>query len=447
MRLEPIPRDCRPSRMKRTSPHRRARSLIAGASVAGLLAVSGCAQAGGLVRADVDRAAVTPANAADGATVARSVAGRLLGPIDAEHENGNVAFSPVSIAIALGMLRAGVQGDSAAQLDDLFGVDPTKLPGAMNATDRALAALSGRPIKSDKRTIELSVANAMWAQKDITWRKPFLATLSADYGTGMRTLDFANDPEDARNTINGWVGDETHKKIPELIPEGVITRDTRLTLTNALYLKAPWATEFTSAGDGSFTTATGSSVTSKRMRQDETMAYASGDGWQSVQIPYLGGKVAMTLVVPDKGRLDAIGRQLADPTTMKAMLAPADRRSVALTMPLFDLDAKTPLNDVLKSIGVTEPFASAPSDFAPMTDDPKIGSLAVTDVRHQATVTVDEQGTEAAAATSVTVTLTAAQMPIDPVTLNVDRPFYFAITTTDETLPLFLGRVTDPTVK
>lgn len=433
--------------MTRTPPHRRARSLIVGASVAGLLAVSGCAQAGGLVRADVDRASVTPANAADDATVVRSVAGRLLGPIDAEHESGNVAFSPVSIAIALGMLRAGVQGDSAGQLDDLFGVDPTKLPGAMNATDRALTALSGKPVKSDKRTIELSVANALWAQKDITWRKPFLSTLSADYGTGMRTLDFANDPEDARNTINGWVGDETHKKIPELIPEGVITRDTRLTLTNALYLKAPWETEFSAAGDGPFTTATGSAVTSKRMRQDEMMAYSRGDGWQSVQIPYLGGKLAMTLVVPDKGKLDVIGRQLADPTTMTTMLAPTDLRSVTLTMPLFDLDAKTPMNDVLKSIGVTAPFAPAPSDFAPMSNDPKIGSLAVTDVRHQATVTVDEQGTEAAAATSVTVGETSAMMPVDPVTLNVDRPFYFAITTPADTLPLFVGRVTDPTVK
>lgn len=435
--------------MKRTSSHRRARYLLVGASVAGLFALSGCVHAGGgvLVRADVERSAATPADAADGATAVRSVAGRLLLPIDAQHENGNVAYSPVSIAIALGMLRAGVQGDSATQLDRFFGVEPATLPGAMNATDRALAALAGKPVKADKRTISLSVANAMWGQKNVTWRKPFLSTLASDYGTGVRTLDFANDPENARTTINGWVGEETHRKIPELIPEGVITRDTRLTLTNALYLKAPWATEFTSAGDGPFTTAVGSAVTSKRMRQEETMAYARGDGWQSVQIPYLGERLAMTLVVPDVGKLDAIGRQLADPATMKGMLAPVDQRSVTLTMPLFDIDAKTPLTDVLKSVGVTAPFDPAPSDFTPMSNDPKVGSLAVTDVRHQATVTVDEQGTEAAAATSVTVGVTSARMPVDPVTLNVDRPFYFAITTTDDVLPLFLGRVTDPTVK
>jgi len=435
--------------MKRTSPHRRARAvLVVGASIAGLLALTGCARAGGaVVRADVDRSAVSPADAADGATVVRSVAARLLRPIDAQHQNGNVAYSPVSIAIALGMLRAGVQGDSAKQLDDLLGVDPAKLPGAMNATDRALAALSGKPIATEKRSIDLSVANAIWAQKDITWRKPFLTTLTADYGSGVRTLDFENEPEDARRTINGWVGDQTHDKIPQLIPVGVITRDTRLSLTDALYLKAPWATEFTPAGDGPFTTKHGSSVTSERMSQDETMAYASGDGWQSVRIPYLGGKVAMTLVVPDKGRADAVGDLLTDPLTMKAMLAPTGERTVALTMPLFDLDTRTPLDDVLKSIGVTAPFDPAPTDFAPMTDDPKIGSLAVSDVRHQATVTVDEHGTEAAAATAVTVTDTAAQMPVDPVTLTVDRPFYFAITTTGDTLPLFVGRVTDPTVK
>jgi serpin B len=212
-------------------------------------------------------------------------------------------------------------------------------------------------------------------------------------------------------------------------------------------LKAPWATEFATSPAGPFTTGSGSTVTSKRMRQDEKMAYTRGSGWQSVQIPYLGGKLAMTLVVPDKGQLDAVGRQLADPTTMRTMLAPTDRRSVTLTMPLFDLDTETPLNDVLKSVGVTAPFAPAPTDFAPMSDDPKIGSLAVTDVRHQATVTVDEQGTEAAAATSVTVGETSAPMPVDPVTLDVDRAFYFAITSTADVLPLFVGRVTDPTAK
>lgn len=132
---------------------------------------------------------------------------------------------------------------------------------------------------------------------------------------------------------------------------------------------------------------------------------------------------------------------------MKTMLAPTDQRSVTVTMPLFDLDAKTPLNDVLKSVGVTAPFAPDPSDFAPMSHDPKIGSLAVTDVRHQATVTVDENGTEATAATAVTVSDTAAKMPIDPLTLSVDRPFYFAITTIDDVVPLFIGRVTDPTAK
>jgi serpin B len=435
--------------MKRTSAHGRARSLLVGAGVAGLLAVSGCAQAGGgaLVQADVARSGVTPAAAVDGGTVVRSVAGRLLGPIDAAHEDGNVAYSPVSIAIALGMLRAGVQGDSARQLDRLFGVDAAKLPGAMNATDRAIAALSGKPVKSDKRTIDLAVANAIWAQKGITWRQPFLSTLAADYGSGVRTLDFEQHPGDARDTINGWVADQTHSKIPELLPDGVITPDTRLTLTNALYLKAPWETEFTAAADGPFTTATGSSVSSKRMRQDDTMAYASGVGWQSVRIPYLGGQLAMTLVVPDAGDLDAIGARLADPATMETMLAPTGSRPVALTMPLFDLDTKTPLNTVLKSIGVTAPFSPAPSDFAPMTDDPKIGSLALADVRHQATVTVDEHGTEAAAATAVSVMDASARVATDPVTLNVDRPFYFAITTTADTIPLFVGRVTDPSVK
>ena len=140
-----------------------------------------------------------------------------------------------------------------------------------------------------------------------------------------------------------------------------------------------------------------------------------------------------------------VGHELADPDAMATMLAPTQRRSVTLTMPRFDIDTKTTLNDALTSVGVTAPFAPPAGDFAPMSDDPNVGELYVRAVLHQATVTVDEQGTEAAAATAVVVDRSSAQLPVDPVTLVVDRPFYFAITTIDTGVPLFVGRIVDPT--
>ena len=373
------------------------------------------------------------------------MAGKLLTPVLAEHDGENVAYSPVSIAIALAMLRAGVQGESASQLDQLFAVDGARLPSAMNATDRDLESMSGKVGDGDDRKIALSLANALWVQKGLAWNRPFLETLAADYGTGVRALDFEQHPEEARDDINGWVGDQTHDKIPELIPPGMISRDTRLTLTNALYLKAPWTHEFTPLEPGRFTTDGGATVSSARMQQMLDAGYQRGPTWQSVRIPYAGGKLAMTLVVPDAGAMAGVGHELADPDAMATMLAPTQRRSVTLTMPRFDIDTKTTLNDALTSVGVTAPFAPPAGDFAPMSDDPNVGELYVRAVLHQATVTVDEQGTEAAAATAVVVDRSSAQLPVDPVTLVVDRPFYFAITTIDTGVPLFVGRILDPT--
>ncbi|HEY8789439.1 MAG TPA: serpin family protein [Actinopolymorphaceae bacterium] len=409
--------------------------------------MSGLGDVGGIVQTMADRASPRPGELAAGTAVVRSVAAKLLAPLLAAHSGENVAFSPLSIALALGMLRAGAQGDSAAELDALFGLDGSFLPAALNAVDQRLAELDGGdPKRSDgfDGNAHVSLANALWGQDGITWREPFLDTLAADYGTGVHTVDYRADPEACRQLINAWVKDQTHGKIPELLVRGSITGAHVLALTNALWFKARWMHQFSPSATGPFTTSSGSRVNAPRMVSRELMRYDRGPGWQSVQIPYVGGHLAVTVVLPDPGLQKTVERSLATDTGMLALLQPNEVQTVHLTMPRFDVDTATALLDVLSATGVRSPFVAGTGDFDPMTADAVVW---IDRVAHQATVTVDEQGTEAAAATAVMGVAASVRRPVEPVTVVVDRPFYFAITTTDDLLPLFLGRVTDPTTK
>lgn len=284
----------------------------------------------------------------------------------------------------------------------------------------------------------------MWGQRGITWREPFLALLAGNDGTGVRNVDYEADPEACREIINAWVGEQTHGKIPELLVRGSVTADHVLTLTNALSFKARWLHPFLPTADGPFTTPDGPGLDVPRMAVSTGLGYGHGPGWQSVQIPYVGGDFAMTIVLPDPGTDEVVARSLSNPTGLAELVQPGETRTVQLTMPLFDLDCATELVDVLAAIGVGSPFVDGTRDFAPMTADERVW---VDRVAHRATVTVDQHGTEAAAATAVLMRRTSASVAVDPITIVVDRPFYIAITATDDLLPLFLGRVTDPTAK
>jgi serpin B len=203
--------------------------------------------AGGIVTAGAERAAAGPAELVAGTAVVRSVATTLLSPLLAAHPGANAAFSPLSIALALGMLRTGAEGESATELDALFGIDGSRLSAALNAVDQRLAHLDGgkpRPRDGFDDHAHVSLANALWGQRGITWDEAFLDALAADYGTGVHTVDYASDPEGCRTQINAWVDDQTHGKIPELLAPGSVTVDHVLALTNALWFKARWRHPF-----------------------------------------------------------------------------------------------------------------------------------------------------------------------------------------------------------
>lgn len=431
---------------RRTNPLAAALTpFLATALVFATAACGDSAASVGAVESKVARAEAPPAAATDGGTAAQHVAAALYPAMASDAGTGNLAFSPASITLALGMTRAGATGESADQLDQLLGLDPRTLHPALNALDRALQARNGTR-KNDQGTdaeITLTTANSLWAQAGTTWEDPFLDTLKRDYGVGIHTVDYRSDSAGARRAVNKWVADQTHDHIKDLIADGVFKPRTRLTAVNALYLAAPWNKSFDEARPVNFTTAAGARVSAPAMFSSRTSNHQVGDGWQAVTIAYAGQELAMTIIVPDAGKLATVESQL-DADRLAVLLAPGEGPPVHLTMPRFDLTSRPDLTAALRAAGVTSPFETT-KDFDPMSSDPNVRPLQLAAALHQATVTVDEEGTVASAATAMVFDQVGAA--INPVTLVVDRPFLFVIHDVATGTPLFLGRVADPTAK
>jgi serpin B len=407
--------------------------------------VSTPAASNGIVRSDV-ALVTTSVDEAAAATTALNVFGAdayaLLAEMSQE-TNGNLVFSPASIAIALTMVRAGAVGATGTEIDDVLHIeDPAAIHRAMNALSRALEARSGTfDVDGEQREVTLSIANSLWGQSGLAFEQPFIDTLAAEYDAGLRVTDFIADPDGSRTTINEWVSEETRDRIPNLLPEGSITTDTRLTLVNAVYLKAPWATQFREEAtlDQPFTRLDGSTVDVPMMAARLTAPYAAGEGWQAVELGYVGGELAMLLLVPDAGGLAAVESSLSDGLLDDAVAALSDAE-VDLQLPRWDIETSAQLADLLRELGMPTAFTDA-ADFSGISRE---AALAISAVVHQANITVDENGTEAAAATAVVVGATSAPEPTDVVELHIDRPFLFVLRDTTTGAVTFLGRIADP---
>ncbi len=410
-------------------------------SLAGMLIMGACAAAPPVAMAlsDAPRAAAE-APSGDVQNVASSMESfgtGLYAAIATGH--GNVVFSPASIMTALAMTYAGARGVTAEEMAAVLHVDldDPAFHAAMNALD---LALESRSFKSGDDRVQLSIANSLWGQDGLAFEQPFLDTLAKDYGTGMRLVDFKAAAEKARVQINDWVASQTNDKITDLIPAGVLNYLTRLVLVNAVYMDATWAHQFdpNDTSDGSFTTLAGTQVTVPMMRQTSSFSYAKGDGWQAVQLPYSGNRLAMLLIVPDQGRFTDVEQELGSGLLSEAVsgLSPA---SVALTVPKFTFRTQAQLGSALKTLGMPTAFDPSSADFSGMTTEEQ---LLIDKVIHEAYIAVDEEGTEAAAATAVVMRATSA--PMVDVTFEIDRPFIFALRDTETGALLFLGRVVDP---
>ncbi|WP_158607512.1 serpin family protein [Flexivirga caeni] len=351
----------------------------------------------------------------------------------------NGSISPYSIYAALAMTDAGARGTTQAQLDKLLGGDQQRQAGNITAIDAAVAkAVAASKSGRGKPTV-VRAANSLWPDKSLPVRHAYLEQLSSGYGAQLHVVDYKNDPAGATEQINDWVSERTNKLIPHLLGPGSVTAATRLELVNALYLKAAWQEAFGDPGKPSaFTTAAGTQVQVPYMEVETQMVTAHGTGWESVTIPYQGGGMAMTVVLPAKGTFAQIRSSLAHVLTTATSAKRA--RAVDLSMPAFSIDTSSQLAPTLQSLGVTQLFGSA--DLSGIAGKP--GEIQVNSVVHQSVVKVDQHGTEAAAATAVGIQAGAVPQQL-PERIMVDRAFFFVIHDTTTGAPLFLGQIADPT--
>jgi len=355
----------------------------------------------------------------------------------------NLFYSPYSISLALAMTYAGARGETAQQMADTlhFLLNQDSLHPAFNALALELAHRGEGAHGKDDEGFRLNIVNAIWGQKDYHFLATFLDLLAENYGAGLRILNFTHEPEESRITINEWVSDQTEGRIKDLIPPGSITALTRLVLTNAIYFNAAWQYPFEedATRDGPFYLLGGGEVTAPMMSQEKFLGYAEGDGYQAVELPYDGRQLSMVILLPQSGQFETFEKSL-DARRVDDILKNLESSQVALTMPRFEFESSFSLREPLTAMGMPDAF-SANADFSGMTGNQ---DLFISDVVHKAFVSVDEAGTEAAAATAV-IMATAAP-PGATVEVTVDHPFIFLIRDIETDTILFVGRVVNPSV-
>jgi serpin B len=356
-------------------------------------------------------------------------------------EDGNIFYSPYSLSVALAMTYAGARGETEQEMADAlcFLLSQEQLHPIFNYLDQELTSRGEGAEGKDEEGFRLNIVNDIWGQRDFTFLDSFLDTMAENYGAGLRILDFIGDPEASRVAINDYISEQTEEKIPELIPEGIITVMTRLVLTNAIYFNAAWLHPFSEdiTSDGIFHLFDGSEVTVPMMHQGETLGYAEGDGYQAVELPYDGEELSMVILLPDAGRFENFEISL-DGDSLNAIIGDLEYKHVELTLPKWEFDSSFILKETLQAMGMEQAFTDM-ADFSGMTGKRE---LYVADVVHKAFVSVDEAGTEAAAASAVIMNLTAA--PVNPAVVTVDRPFIFLIRDIETVSILFFGRVVNP---
>lgn len=357
-------------------------------------------------------------------------------------QSGNLFLSPYSVSVALAMTQAGARGDTLQQMNQVlhFSLPGESLHPGFNALQLALNNREKNDQDANKRDFRLRVANAIWSEKTYTFKPEYLDLLAENYGAGMRLVDFMNAPEPARETINKWVSDETEQKIKDLLKEGTITPLTRLVLTNAIYFNANWQSQFDTANTkpGDFTLLDGSKVQTQMMYQSNQYGYAKGAGYQAVELPYESSKLSMIILLPDEGQFDEIETSL-DGARLEEIKNELGIAQVNLSLPRFKIESAFGLADTLKAMGMQDAFEADKADFSGMDGT---RDLFITAVEHKAYVSVDEKGTEAAAATGVVVGTTSA--PEQIVDLKIDRPFIFLIMDKESGTVLFMGRLVQP---
>jgi serpin B len=355
----------------------------------------------------------------------------------------NLFFSPYSISLALAMTYAGTRTDTEQQMASTlhYTLPQERLHPVLNSLDIELSQRGQGAKGKDDKGFRLNIVNAIWGQQGYAFLQEFLDTLAENYGAGIRTLDFINAPEPSRIAINDWVSDQTEGRIKGLIPQGAIDAMTRLVLTNAIYFNAAWQYPFekNATSDDNFHLLNGGEVTVPMMHETESFAYAEGNDYQAVELPYDGRELSMVILLPQPGQFTTFEKSL-DVKKVNGIIDSLGYKEIALTMPKYEFTSDFSLKKTLSDMGMPVAF----TDGADLSGMDGKRDLFISDVIHKAFVSVDESGTEAAAATAVIIAATSAPMPEEIINVTVDRPFIFLIRDIQTGAILFLGHVINP---
>jgi serpin B len=354
-------------------------------------------------------------------------------------QEGNLFVSPQSISTALAMTYAGARGETAREMAHVlhFTLPAERLHPAFAALQAAL-----KP-EDPNAGFRLDMANALWGQKGENFQADFLELTQKHYGAGFRQVDFVGATEQARLAINAWVEEQTQKKITNLLHPGDLDpRETALVLTNAVYLKADWAEPFEPrvTHDGPFHVSRAQDATVPMMMRTGRYAAAFGDAVDVLEMPYKGGRFALVILLPKQVDGLAALEQSLTPASLAQRLERLQPERVALSLPRFKTEARCELVETLKALGMGTAF-TGDADFSGMNGK---RDLCIAKVIHQTFVAVDEAGTEAAAATAVTMARATGAPTAVPKRFEADHPFIYLIRDRQTGAILFLGRLVNP---
>jgi len=350
-------------------------------------------------------------------------------------EEGNLFFSPYSLSTALAMVYGGADGKTEAQMRQAMYFGPNSRT-FHNAYGALIERLNEQGQKGDYR---LLVANALWAQEDFRFLDPYLDLVRENYDARAERVNYLTASQKAAETINAWVEDKTEGKITDLIAPGALSAQTRLVLTNAIYFKGSWAEQFDKAQtrQAPFYISRQDTVQVPMMHRKDDYRYGKYDGVQVLEMPYKGQDLSMVVLLPE-GREPLALEQRLSPEALAEWTKRLRKQEVDVYLPKFTMTSKFELSNVLTAMGMPLAF-SQQADFSKMTGDK---DLFISQVVHKAYVDVNEEGTEAAAATGVEMSLTA--LPLETPVFRADRPFVFVIKDNGTGAILFMGRMANP---
>jgi len=373
--------------------------------------------------------------------------------------DNNLCLSPYSIQAALAMTFGGADGATRTEMARVLhfpnDTEPHESFAALQGELEAMATRTSQQVAASKKyggpsePITLAIANRLFPQKGYSLRESFLALVRKEYGAPPDPLDFRKDATAATKQINDWVAEQTRKRIRDLIPAGALDVTTRLVLANAVYLKVPWAEEFSASAtkpEPFHVHGRAPVDVSTMQKTGHHFGYAKRDGFTALSIPYIGGELQFLVLLPDTVEgLAPLESKLTSGTLQEC--AKLDPRFMRLHLPKFKLEPPTiALASQLESLGMQTAFDRPPgsANFDRLAPRKPEDYLYISQVFHKTFIAVDEKGTEAAAATAVAMVASAAMRPEEPIEVKVDRPFFYAVQHVTSGACLFVGRVTDP---